>query len=79
MDKTMAEAIEAQQKLNAIEAEAKIWRPKRNKLVAQLSKKHTRAQVARALGLTSQRVIQILNKADQKKNKKVAATESASS
>lgn len=62
MDKLMTEAVEVQRQFTEHTDAAKELGPKRNKLVARLAKKYSKAEIATALNLTSQRIIQILKK-----------------
>jgi len=64
MDAAMQEARETQQDFDKAQAEVKRLSPKRNKQIQKLAKTHTKAEIAKALGLTSQRVIQILKKSN---------------
>lgn len=77
MEKLLEEAIETQKEFDHHTKEAKRLGPKRNKQIVQLSKKLTKAEIAKHLGLTSQRIIQILRK--EKGEEKGASAQAAKS
>ena len=62
MDKQLERAVQIQKEYDAASKTMAELGPKRNKLVVQLAKKMRKSEIANALGISSQRVIQIIKK-----------------